>query len=249
MNMKKVLLILLLIIVLHVNAQIVKTESLLLEKTSVSLQLSEYGKSSGQIVYLNLHENETTSVLAAKDYLSTRNGQLIVVKQKGNRNLHFTQKGTVFQFDPNRMFTKAGRVSTLKLLNKKFISAAEETVEEFSDKIIARIRNAKLVIALHNNTNGQPLSAASYRNRYLNPSMDPDDFILTTQKSIYEQLKAKKINTVWETTSTSIDDGSLAYYCSKKNIPYVNVEAQHGHRSQQLKLLNALTSIINNYTD
>jgi hypothetical protein len=246
--MTKVLVIFLLLIVLQVNAQIVKTESLLLEKTPVQLQLSDYGEIRGKVVYLNLHENETTSVLAAKDYLATRNGHLIVVKQKGNRNLSFTQKGMTFQFDPNRMFTKAGRISTLKLLNKKYVNAAEETVEEFSDKIISRIRNAQLVVALHNNTNGKPLSAASYKNRYLNPSMDTDDFILTTEKSIYDQLKAKKINTVWETTSTSVDDGSLAYYCSKKNIPYVNVEAQHGHRSQQLKLLNALTSIINNYT-
>src|SRR5687768_7782479 len=137
--MKKVLLILLLLIVLQVNAQIVKTESLLLEKTPVQLQLSDYGPNPGKVVYLNLHENEMTSVLAAKDYLATRNGHLIVVKQKGNRNLSFTQKGFTFQFDPNRMFTKAGRISTLKLLNKKYINAAEETVEEFSDKIISRI--------------------------------------------------------------------------------------------------------------
>lgn len=247
--MSKVSFILLLFNVLQVNAQIIKTESFLLEKTPVQLQLLDYGKNQGNVIYLNLHENETTSVLAAKDYLATRNGRLIVVKQKGNRNLSFIQKGIRFQFDPNRMFTKNGRIATVKLLNKKYIQSAEETVEEFSDKIISRIRNAKLVVALHNNTNGKPLSAASYKNRYLNPSMDPDDFILTTEKSIYDQLKAKKINTVWETTSTSVDDGSLAYYCSKKNIPYVNVEAQHGHRSQQLKLLNALTSIINNYAD
>ncbi len=246
--MHKIILTTLLLLVLQAKAQNTRTETYLLEKTSVSLQLTEYGKEPQKVIYLNLHENETTSVLAAKDYLSTKNGYLIAVKQSGNRNLTFTQKGMKFQFDPNRMFTKPGRISTLKLLNKKYLDAAEETVEEFSDKIISRIRNARLVVALHNNTNGKPLSANSYKNRYINPAMDADDFILTTEKSIYEQLKAKKINTVWETTSTSIDDGSLAYYCSQKNIPYVNVEAQHGHRSQQLKLLNALTSIINQYT-
>ncbi len=246
--MSKLIFTLLLLFVLNAKAQNAETETYFLEKTAVRLQLSKYGNDAEKVVFLNLHENEITSVLAAKDYLATRNGHLIAVKQSGNRNLNFVLRGTKFQFDPNRMFTKSGRISTLKLLNKKYIDAAEETVEEFSDKIISRIRNAKLVVALHNNTNGKPLSANSYKNRYLNPSMDPDDFILTTEKSIYDQLKAKKINTVWETTSTSVDDGSLAYYCSKKNIPYVNVEAQHGHRSQQLKLLNALTSIINQYT-
>jgi hypothetical protein len=33
------------------------------------------------------------------------------------------------------------------------------------------------------------------------------------------------------------DDGSLSVYCGKLGIPYVNVEAQHGHLVRQLKML------------
>lgn len=223
------------------------TETHWLYKTAVRLQLSQYGTDGHKTLFLNLHENESTSVAAVKDYLADRNANFVAVQQHGNRNLRFDYKGTRYQFDPNRMFTKAGRIANLKLLNKKYIAKAEEIVEEFSDKIISRVKNAKFVVAVHNNTNGKPLSVLSYRNRYVNPSMDTDDFVITTEKTIFERLKAKKISVAWETTATSKDDGSLAYFCSKKNIPYVNVEAQVGHQTQQLRMLNALTDIINSY--
>ena len=110
------------------------------------------------------------------------------------------------------------------MLNGRYSGKAEEKIEEFSDKIISKIKKSRMVIAVHNNTNGKPLSVNSYKNRYVNPLMDTDDFVLTTEQSIFEQLKAKKINTVWETTASSKDDGSLAYYCSQKNIPYINLK-------------------------
>ncbi len=246
--MKQVILLGVMFFFIPLLAQETKTETYLLAETAVRLQLVKYGSDPEKSVFLNLHENESTSVLAAKEYLSGRNGYFIAVQQNGNRNISFHLKGTTFQFDPNRMFTKTGRITNLKLLNKKYTARAEETVEEFSDKIISRIRNARIVIAVHNNTNGKPLSATSYRNRYLNPAMDTDDFVLTTEKKIFDRLKAKKINTVWETTATSLDDGSLAYYCSQKKIPYINVEAQAGHKSEQVRMLKALTDIISNYT-
>jgi hypothetical protein len=33
------------------------------------------------------------------------------------------------------------------------------------------------------------------------------------------------------------DDGSLSVYCAQLGIPYVNVEAQHGHIWRQLYML------------
>lgn len=233
---------------LQVAAADASMETHWMEKTPVRLQLVKYGERPERVVFLNVHENEYTSIQAAGEYLETRDGYFIAVKQNGNRNLSFDIKGSKVQFDPNRMFTKTGRIANLRLLNRKFIPAAEEEVEEFSDKIISRVKNARIVVALHNNTNGKPLSVNSYRTRYLNPDMDPDDFVLTTEKAIFEQVKAKKINAVLETTASSPDDGSLAYFCSKKGIPYINVEAQVGHKSEQLRMLKALNSIINQYT-
>lgn len=247
--MKKVIWSVLLLLGLQVSAADASTETHWMEKTPVQLQLVKYGERPERVIFLNVHENEYTSIQAAGEYLEGRNGYFIAVKQNGTRNLSFDINGTRIQFDPNRMFTKTGRVANLRLLNRKYIPAAEETVEEFSDKIISRVKNARLVVALHNNTNGKPLSVNSYRTKYRNPAMDPDDFVLTTEKSIFEQMKARKINAVLETTDSSPDDGSLAYFCSKKGIPYINVEAQAGHKSEQLRMLKALTPIINKYSN
>ncbi|HEX6915928.1 MAG TPA: hypothetical protein VF145_11840 [Chitinophagaceae bacterium] len=224
-------------------------ETHMLEETPVQIRLVTYGSNPESLVFLNLHENERTSVEAAKDFLESRSGTFVSVQQNGNRNIAFTLKNTAYVFDPNRMFTKTGRIRNLKMLNKNYSSAAEETVEEFSDKLISKFRQASLVVALHNNTNGKPLSVHSYRVKYVVPGMDPDDFVLTTEKSIFERLKAKRVNAVLETTGTSIDDGSLAYYCSKKNLPYINVEAQAGHQAEQLKMLKALDDIIELYAE
>ena len=246
--MKRSILIFFIICLLPAFGQQVKTEIHSLEGSKVKLQLEQYGTKADKAVFINVHENESTSTSAVRQYLKNRNGYFIAIKQNGKRNLGFKLKGVRFQFDPNRMFTKAGRIANLKLLNKKYIDAAEETVEEFSDKIISKIRSAKIVVAVHNNTNNAPLTVNSYKNNYRNASMDVDDFVLTTSKVIFDRLKAKKINAVWETTSTSVDDGSLAYYCSQKNIPYINVEAQQGHKSEQLRMLNAITDIVNAYS-
>lgn len=36
------------------------------------------------------------------------------------------------------------------------------------------------------------------------------------------------------------DDGSLSVRAARNGLPYVNVEAQHGHREQQVRMLEAL---------
>lgn len=247
--MKQLLIIIALICFLPLLAQETVTTTYYLGQSQVNIQLVKYGKKESGIVFVNLHENESTGIAATQQYLQKRNGYFISINQNRERYISFEYDGKNYRFDPNRMFTKTGRIADLKLLNKQYTDDAEEIVEEFSNKIIAHIKNAKIVIAVHNNIDGKPLSVNSYRNRYVNRKMDADDFILTTEESIFRKLKAKKINTVLETTSTSTDDGSLSWYCSQKNIPYINVEAQAGHRSEQLRMLNALTSIITNYTN
>src|SRR5687767_9909565 len=150
--MKQFILIISLAFFFPLFAQRTEIEIFWLQKTPVKLELTKYGSNSEKILFLNVHENESTSVSAAKDYLKTRNAYFMMIKHNGNRNLSFVLKGVKYQFDPNRMFTKAGRIANLKLLNGKYTNAAEETIEEFSDKIIKRVKDARIVIALHNNT-------------------------------------------------------------------------------------------------
>jgi hypothetical protein len=244
--MKK-LVILLLLHCCRLSAQEVQVDSVWINGTPVQLKSSVYGNGK-KAVFINLHANETTSIEAAQLYLAEKEGLLLELLHDTTRLVHFWSNGTGVQFDPNRIFTKKGRQSNLKLLNARFTTVAEKNVSALADKIISKLKSAKIIIAMHNNTDGQPLSVKSFKQKYVNPGMDPDDFILTTELKIFNRLKKRKINVVLQTQKTSPDDGSLAIYCSKKKIPYINIEAQQGHIEEQLNMLNALTDIIQQYT-
>jgi hypothetical protein len=224
----------------------VTTDTLWLANTPVQVQKTSFGNQH-KIIFLNVHANETTSVDATNEYLSDKNGLLIQLKHDTTRLITFYLVNRLIQFDPNRMFTHKGRMANLKLLNRNLPLTAEKVIGGFADSLMNDLSQANIIIAMHNNTDGKPLSVKSFKERYVNPAMDTDDFILTTEKNIYDQLKKKKINAVLQTQKTSSDDGSLAIYCSKKKIPYINIEAQEGHKDQQVQMLDALTDIIKQY--
>ena len=78
--------------------------------------------------------------------------------------------------------------------------------------------------------------------------MDEDDFILTTDSTIFNRIAAKNINVIYEFAQNISDDGSLSVYAGKRKIPYINIEAQHDHKLEQMALLSALDEIIKEYT-
>lgn len=242
----KRLLIIFLVSCCKLYAQDITVDTIWIGNAPVRMLKMTYGGPS-RVVFINLHENEYTSVEATKEYLQNRDGVLISLQQEANRLICFDLKGRLIQFDPNRMFSERGRTINLKLLNGHYPLYAEKMIRDFSGKITASLEKARVVIAMHNNSDGRPLSVKSYKHIYVNPAMDTDDFILTTEQWIFDQLKEQKINTVLQNQKTSADDGSLAIYCSKKKIPYINVEAEEGHQEEQLRMLNALTGIINQY--
>lgn len=225
----------------------VEKKDIKIGNTRVEIHRTNFGNS--RAVFINVHSNETTSVEATREYLQDRNGIFVELKHDTTRLIKFEWKGKLLQFDPNRMFTEKGRIANLRILNGKIPSGTEDEVEDFAQEVTNKIKKAAIIIAVHNNTEGKPLSVNSFKEKYVNKSMDADDFILTTEKKIFDQLKKKKINAVLQTVKTSTDDGSLAIYCSKKKIPYINIEAQEGHKAEQLQMLNALTEIINQYTN
>jgi len=77
--------------------------------------------------------------------------------------------------------------------------------------------------------------------------MDVDDFILTTDRSLFNRIKEKNINVVCEDINAIRDDGSLSVYAARNKIPYVNIEAEHQHFDEQLQMLMVLEDIIKEY--
>lgn len=203
------------------------------------------------VIFLNLHEDEFTSLQACRAFLSQNNGTLIRLHQHGERLIVFSMKGKFYRFDPNRIFTPKGRKANLKYYSNYDLAAAKK-LKGFANTILKKISRAKLVVALHNNTEGAPLSILNYVDRKgyrvnVNNSIDVDDFFLTTRKKIYKYLKSKKMNVTWELFHKTKDDGSLSIYSNKNQLPYVNIEAQHGHEAEQLQMLEVLKGMVKKY--
>ncbi len=211
------------------------------------------------ILFVNVHDNENTSVKAAKQYLHEIGGRLINIENNGERLINFRHKGRYFSFDPNRIFSSAGIDSTIKILSDHYDLSAAKEVSKFAAMLVADfIDSTNLIISLHNNMDSS-LSILSYNNEkminlglgkvFINPNMDADDFILTTNTSLFKRIKEKNINVVWENVDAIADDGSLSVYAARHNIPYLNVEAQHEHSEEQLAMLKLLEGIIKEYRE
>ena len=205
-------------------------------------------------VLCNLHDDEQTSVRAARKLLQQRHGRLVTIGNEGMRNVTFSLGGREFQFDPNRMFTADGVRKTLTDLSS-WDAAAQHVVMEFGRQLLLRydLGSTDVVVALHNNSEGR-YAATSYADGqeydrdaaavHLAADQDADDFFFVTDERLYRAPSQRGYNVVLQDNRHVTDDGSLSVYCGKLGLPYVNVEAQHGHLQQQFQMLAGLYVVL-----
>lgn len=208
-----------------------------------------------KISFLNVHENESTSVKAAEDFLQSFGGTLTRLKHNGERLIAFKLADQSYNFDPNRIFTPKGLKATVK--GSRNLAAAGNTVKGLSRHLLEKYVDGKsLVVALHNNTDNNYSiktylpggdEAGNAAEVYISKDMDPDDFFVTTERDVFKKIKERNMNVVLQDNRRAKDDGSLSVYAAKKNIPYINVEAQEGHRKEQLQMMEAITDILAAY--
>jgi hypothetical protein len=146
-----------------------------------------------------MHDNENTAVEATKEIIKKFGGTLIELQNDGKRLINFSLKDEQFTIDPNRIFTGEGIVKTLKNNGEYSIEAVKET-NKFAAKLKNLLKDVRLVIAVHNNSN-ENYSVKSYQagGEYdtdaklvnLEPQMDIDDFFFVTDDSFFRKLKAK----------------------------------------------------------
>lgn len=223
---------------LGMGSAMAATEVVRLGDTEVRLVITQQGQ--GGVTFIALHENESTSVAAAKSLLGQYGGTLIELKHGGGRMVSFSQGGKRYQFDPNRIFTDAGIRKTLRTGDAE----AERAVKALADAIRGKLRGT--IIALHNSGNGG-YSALSYRGDlahsaaevHLVSGADPDNFFLVTGRSTFGRLKSAGHNVVLQSGSP-IDDGSLSVWAGRAGRTYVNVEAQSGRLAVQKKMIAAV---------
>ena len=218
----------------------------------VPIKIQQYGDKK-DLVFINLHDDEITSVDAAKRILEEYGGLLIEVENNAQRNIRFKLGRYFYEVDPNRIFSEEGITKSLEQLGRTSDRAIDE-VEKLGQRIVRLIpEGAKCVIALHNNT-PDLFSVIEYtpgnirsidsKKVYVNDKQDADDFFLTTDRSLYEDLAYKGYNTVLQDNKNCTDDGSLSVYCGKKNIRYVNCETEHGKAGQYYEMVKALVIVL-----
>ena len=223
-----------------------------LAENTIPIRIQQYGERD-DIVFINLHDDEATSVDAARRILEEYGGMLIKLENHTQRNIRFRLGQFTYKVDPNRIFSKEGIKKSLEQLGRtsdKAIDEASKLGERILELMPAQV---ECIIALHNNTPGQ-FSAIEYapgnkratdsKTVYINPDQDADDFFLTTDNELYEKLADKGYNTILQDNKNCTDDGSLSVYCGKKNIRYVNCETEHGKSNQYFEMMKTLFAVL-----
>lgn len=234
-----------------------KTSTVVLHLGEASVQVvtsvdASAQKGPSEYTLLSLHEDEQTAVAAAHTLLQRRGGRLVELRSTGKRLLSFGLGGRLYRVDPNRIFTDPGIDKSLRYYSQ-ITPAAHQAVVLFRQKLI-EIAFAKkaTVLSVHNNAPGG-YSVDSYKpggslaqdaaQVHTAAGRDPDDFCIVVNPALFQRMQKAGLNVVLQ-SATPADDGSLSVWCQQAGKPYINVECRHGHRAEQLSILETVTSML-----
>jgi hypothetical protein len=215
--------------------------------TEVALNVEVFAE--GGPVFVNLHENEQTSVAAARAVLRTASGRLVRLCAKGRRHVVFWNGSRPHAFDPNRMFTDTGARQALSRY-ASLSDAALDALRQLRAEVLQLVRAppGQAVVALHNN------SGTDYNVRQYQPGgscaadaaavavlvpQRPEDFFVVTDLRWFERLRQLGFNVVLQ-GPTVRDDGSLSVWFQQQGLSYINVEARHQRLAEQQQMLRAV---------
>jgi hypothetical protein len=222
------------------------TDTSYLEMHTLPLKLVKYSYGKPNVNFLVIHDNEDTGLKAAFEYIHFSGGSVIDSQYGDVRNYNFRYQGSLYQIDPNKIYSDYGAMAGLEhygAVNTDVIADLRVAANMILDFYAPKELN--YIFTLHNNTDGA-FGIASYLKGYelelvtdslhINFNMDPDDLILVTDLKLYNRIKKENVNVVLQSKDAA-DDGSLSLYAMQQNIPYLNVEVQHGHQLVNLQLI------------
>lgn len=229
---------------------LVKTYTHYLSSTPVTITVQSY-PSSSPFTFLILHHDEQTAHQASVQFAEQNGGQLISIENGNERTLSFFVDGKKYTFDPNRVFTDAGIKKTLELYGDYNETAAKQ-IKQLATFILSLVPDESILVAMHNNRN-HAYSVSQYEKGgilyneteavYRDKNTDADDFVFTTSKEVFDVYKNAGINVVCQQNEKATDDGSLSIYYGRQKKTYINIEAEHNHLEQQIKMLEILLQI------
>jgi hypothetical protein len=204
----------------------------------VIISREDYGPGK---IYVHLHANETTALKAARYVAKSQGGQVITLIHDKERDVNFRYHRRNYSFDPNRIFTNAGIVKTLKR-HHCYNPKVKPFINAFAKQILATIPSGK-VVAVHNNRDyslkdyfpHHVLAKDAKNINHIKKNYFRNFFLVTKIKD-FKHYKALGFNVIQQCPSIR-DDGSLSVIFSKRQ--YVNVEAGFGQLSQQERMLRS----------
>ena len=226
-------------------------EGILIDTTKIQINefpinLVRYSYSKPTISMLAIHDDEDTGIKAAFEFIRFSGGSIIDSQYGGMRNFKFNNNNEEFQTDPNSIYTKTG----IPIGIAKFGPVDDDVVNHLgrTAKAILQLYDPEklgYIFTLHNNADGG-FGISSYLKGYelesaadsvhINFQMDADDLIFVTEPELFNKLKKANVNVALQSLKAP-DDGSLSIYAMQKKIPYLNVEVQHGHIDENLRLI------------
>ncbi|TCJ19357.1 hypothetical protein EPD60_02790 [Flaviaesturariibacter flavus] len=202
-------------------------------------------------VFISLHNNESGIADAARQSIYTQGGTLLELLNDNQRNIEFTLFDKEVSVDPNNIFTPKGRNQDLAVSRKTDMVIAHQ-LNGFAQFLVDELPYEKTVVSVHSNEAGDftinDYSKNGERERdawmmYRNPSIDENDFFVTTDKEIFQALKTRNMNVVLQSVRSK-DDGSLGVYCSRTHRAYLGIETRKGHSEEQLRMVQMVREIL-----
>ncbi len=131
-----------------------------------SVRIKVYSKPGRNRVYLHVHENEEAALAAGRLMLERNGGKLVTLahtpNRPFNRNVRFKHKQTMYEFDPNRIYTPNDSVldSSIRIVKGrgKVTPEVRNMVRSLADSIWHEISSFPLIVAIHNNKNTPPMN-------------------------------------------------------------------------------------------
>lgn len=222
------------------------------DDTTVRVEVFTRGSASPTMI--NVHDDENTSVMAGKAVVKESGGRLIEMVHSGRRFVRFKIDHDEYRFDPNRIFSDKGILTTLTR-SGSYSEAAHIAVKEFARDFIERhgLDREPVIVALHN-TDGVGLTIHSYRRDgdkasasatlHVSERRGPGDFFYVTDKRFFDHLKARDFNVTLQDDSSVPDDGSASVYFARKGIPYINIEADIKNLEQQIEMVRVVREML-----
>lgn len=209
------------------------------------------------VVWVHVHENETTSWQVAQAVLAEQHmGCVYGLQHGGSRNVvAIGDHGRHYRFDPNRMFTQRGLHASLRQFDGDNPAVATRITLAANHFYQQYLQGKQLIVAVHNNR-PSGYSIHSYNNGSLvhnalnvaiNPQRNPDDFFYVVNQRAFVYFSRLGFNVVLQHPDSVNDDGSLSVYAAQQGQDYINVEAGFGHIAAQTAMLEAVLAYMHDY--